>query len=330
MDDDQSWECQGRNELGQFGNGTCNDTDDDGRFGRIVDGVIGNLPATLRSRWDGMLSRGLAERTADLLGRLSKSSGLDAATFRERFLPDTVGEIAAVRIQAAARAAVAAGTPDGMRNAGAALADAVQAVGLDGWSRFVAGVENKSVDLASSTAVAQSQRSPDPVKDAIYPDYSIEELGVIVMADIAAGATAAARTAARIALGAVIRHITPGPKPPETPNVPPNSTAKAPSGATPPNKFTMPRDRQERMLELHRPGAKVATKSEFPAGWSDERISSSVEDVANDTDSITVFQKDGRQLKIGRRDGVDIQVVIGRDGHTIVSAYPTNSSRIGP
>jgi hypothetical protein len=108
-----------------------------------VYGVIGNLPAALRLRWDGMLSRGLAGRTIDVLRELGDASGLGADAFRER-LPDTVGNIAAGRIQAAALAAVTAHTAGDERAASTALADAVQAVGLDGWSRFVAGVEQRT------------------------------------------------------------------------------------------------------------------------------------------------------------------------------------------
>jgi hypothetical protein len=117
-----------------------------------VFGVIGNLPAALRSRWDGMLSRGLAGRTADVLRGLSDASGLDSANFGE-LLPDTVGSIAAGRIQAAARAAAGARTPDDERAASTALADAVQAVGLDNWSRFTAGVEARTADAGGSGIV---------------------------------------------------------------------------------------------------------------------------------------------------------------------------------
>jgi hypothetical protein len=144
MSGQQSWQCQGRQQHGWFGSGTCASHgaigSDDGRFLRIVFGVIGNLPAASRSRWDGRLSRGLPGRTANVLSQLSDASGLDAGRFAV-LLPDTVGSVAAGRIQAAARAAAAARTPDDERAAGVALAGAVQAVGFDNWSRFVSVVE---------------------------------------------------------------------------------------------------------------------------------------------------------------------------------------------
>ncbi len=82
-----SWEEQGRQQHGWFGHGTSGKADD-GRYGRIVYGVIGNLPAAVRSRWDGMMSRGMAGRTTDVLRGLSDASGLDAAKFAD-LLPDS-------------------------------------------------------------------------------------------------------------------------------------------------------------------------------------------------------------------------------------------------
>jgi hypothetical protein len=62
MSGQQSWRCQGRQQHGWFGTGTCASYGaiggDDGRFRRIVFGVIGNLPAALRSRWEGCCREG--------------------------------------------------------------------------------------------------------------------------------------------------------------------------------------------------------------------------------------------------------------------------------
>lgn len=77
----------------------------------------------------------------------------------------------------------------------------------------------------------------------------------------------------------------------------------------------------------HRPGRGVPGKSEFPAGWSDERIIAAIEDVANDPAARRRVEADGRTVVTGRRDGVDIRVVVERDGRTIVTGYPTNTPR---
>lgn len=77
----------------------------------------------------------------------------------------------------------------------------------------------------------------------------------------------------------------------------------------------------------HRPGRGIPGKSEFPAGWSDDRIIAAIEDVANDPASRRRVEADNRTVVTGRRDGVDIRVVVERDGRTIVTGYPTNVPR---
>ena len=52
-----------------------------------------------------------------------------------------------------------------------------------------------------------------------------------------------------------------------------------------------------------------------------------IEDVANDPNSARRLEADGRTVATGRRDGVAIRVVVERDGHSIVTGYPTNTPR---
>jgi hypothetical protein len=161
-----SSEDQGRQYHGWFGHGTSGKADD-ARFGRIVYGAIGYLPAALRARWDGMLSRGPARRVVDVLRGVSEASGLSPSRFGA-LLPDTVGAIAADRLQAAGRAAASARTLDDERAASTALADAVQAVGFDNWSRFVANVdrafEQRSADANTIRTAAAGE--PDPENES--------------------------------------------------------------------------------------------------------------------------------------------------------------------
>lgn len=77
----------------------------------------------------------------------------------------------------------------------------------------------------------------------------------------------------------------------------------------------------------HRPGRGIPGKSEFPRGWSDDAIVAAIEDVANDPDSARRLEADGRTVATGRRNGVDIRVVVERDGRSIVTGYPTNTPR---
>lgn len=76
----------------------------------------------------------------------------------------------------------------------------------------------------------------------------------------------------------------------------------------------------------HRPGTGIPGKTEFPPGWSDDRIIDAVEDVARDPGSKRRKGSRGRTMAEGRRDGVDIRVVIEADGR-IVTGYPVNTPR---
>ncbi len=77
----------------------------------------------------------------------------------------------------------------------------------------------------------------------------------------------------------------------------------------------------------HRPGQNVPGKSEFPPGWSDERIVDTIKDVANDPASSRKTRPDGRTEVTGQRDGIDIVVIIDKDKKTVVTGYPTNNPR---
>jgi hypothetical protein len=77
----------------------------------------------------------------------------------------------------------------------------------------------------------------------------------------------------------------------------------------------------------HRPGTGIPHKSEFPRGWSDNKIIEAIEDVANDPASARRVGADGRTVVTGQRQGVDLRVVIERDGRSIITGYPTNTPR---
>lgn len=72
----------------------------------------------------------------------------------------------------------------------------------------------------------------------------------------------------------------------------------------------------------HRGGTSFPGKSEFPVGWSDEKIMHQISDVATDPHSIVRPGRGGDIFVQGTRDGVDIEVLI-RNGQ-IWTGYPTN------
>lgn len=75
----------------------------------------------------------------------------------------------------------------------------------------------------------------------------------------------------------------------------------------------------------HRFGTGRPGKTEFPRGWSDDKIIKAVESVANDPALSSHLRRDRREEVRGTRDGIDILVVIERGGMEIVTAYPTNT-----
>lgn len=73
-------------------------------------------------------------------------------------------------------------------------------------------------------------------------------------------------------------------------------------------------------------GLKIKNKSEFPQGWSGNKIMHVISDIATDPHSSFIAGRHGRMVVNGTREGIDIQVILGRDGN-IVTGYPTNTGR---
>jgi hypothetical protein len=79
----------------------------------------------------------------------------------------------------------------------------------------------------------------------------------------------------------------------------------------------------------HRPGTGFPNKSEFPAGWSDDKIMHSISDIATDPSLIwRAGNNPGDFFVNGTRDGIDIEVLIRNN--QIWTGYPTNVIRNAP
>jgi hypothetical protein len=76
----------------------------------------------------------------------------------------------------------------------------------------------------------------------------------------------------------------------------------------------------------HRPGTGHPGKSEFPTGWSDDRIMHEISDIATDPSLTSTVGRGGRTVTNGTRDGIDIRVIQEGNGD-IVSGFPTNMQR---
>ena len=142
MDGQATWQCQGRQYHGWFGDGTCADgalppdraaeAAKEAAIRRIlaaVYGAVGALPAGQRRRWEGWLQRGGASVLSKVPDAWS-ALPLGRGEFRSRFLPDESGE----RVEAAAHDLADAVRAEAA-GANGRLADLVLTVGLDRWPR---------------------------------------------------------------------------------------------------------------------------------------------------------------------------------------------------
>lgn len=146
----QTWECQGRQYHGWFGDGTCADgalwpdrAEDVAKAAAIrrilavVYGAVGALPAERRRRWEGWLQRGGAAVLSKALDAWS-AIRLHRGEFQSRFLPDGSGE----RVDTAAHDPADA-IRAGEAGASGRLAELIPAVGRDRCSRFISDVWQK-------------------------------------------------------------------------------------------------------------------------------------------------------------------------------------------
>lgn len=103
--------------------------------------------------------------------------------------------------------------------------------------------------------------------------------------------------------------------------------------AVSPSEVDLPADRRTHILDGdpsdgggHRPGTGHPDKTEFPAAWSDDRITDAVLSVARNPDQPPERQDWNERWQLGgTRDGVSIVAIVEPDG-TICTAWPLDGS----
>ena len=239
--------------------------------------------------------------------------------FREQLLAPHTSDETADQLRSAAKAIVEGRTHGQLGAAGEALAASAFRIGPDAWPSFLRDSRLRAID-----AVAAG-RIPGVIKaSATGMDTAV-----------AGGA---------LLLGLLYLLMRPSPaflppvgQPMMTEQSPPSKQEeKKPTSATPelakPGEAVLSEDRRRYILDGddkdgggHGPGREMPTKSVFPSDWSDEKAIEAIIDVANDPTSVRMPANGGRTIVRGNRDGVEIEVIIGRDGRAIVTAYPTNT-----
>ncbi len=137
-----SWQDQGRQEHGWFGNGTSagGGAPDDlvERVGVIAHSVIEHLPRAGRGRAAAAFDDRALSRLRPLIEAWGRAESMSRDAFRQSFLDPGTSDMTVDALRDAARLTTLAKTDDERLAAGAALADAMQRVGLHRWARFLA------------------------------------------------------------------------------------------------------------------------------------------------------------------------------------------------
>ena len=333
----EHWRYQGRQYHQWFGHGTAPREEKEARpakpgslfdplsVGQRIDyltgSVIAHSPRDERSRWEARLSGASRDSLKTAVAVSYGASGMSQDGFRQKLLDPSTADETVDQLRRAAKGVVDARTHAELTVAGESLARAAQTVGVDRWPRFLGDAERRGVAAVSDEAI------PGVVKaSAAGTDMTAGAVGlrlVLLLLALKNQGASPARPAAPS-------------KPSIVRQAPPEKDAGGPRNAAPenlakPGDATLAEDRGKYILDGngrggggHGPGRATPDKSTFPSDWSDEKTIEAIKDIANDPASIRTPADGGRTSVEGTRDGVNIRVIIGRDGKAIVTAYPTN------
>jgi len=231
------WEDQGRQYHMWFGHGTgSNKRQSSSVVGQstadrvlaLAYGALASLPAAKRGQAEAQYHNGILPRLKEALTAWLGATALNQASFASRLFGRSADDSVVRSLHSAALRAATATSHDDLREAAGKVADAMEAVGIQQWPRFVADAQERARDPATQAAIEQSRRPPAPGRDAIRPVYPLETLAGIGAAGLIGGAGAALRSAG----GAALRHIlTEKSQPPmgrSVPNVAEGATAEKP------------------------------------------------------------------------------------------------------
>lgn len=216
------WQYQGRQEHGWFGHGTAPDRADyatynqsvvrasiEDRVSGLVHGAIGALPASLRGRIESQYQHETLPRLKEALAAWIRGARLEPDVFASRFLGRAGDDPVARDLHSAAGLAATATSHADRAKAAYTLADAIEAVGVDGWPRFVADAAERARDPATQAAIQASSQPPPHAPDAIRPVYPLEwAIGAAT-----GGLIGGPGTAARMLGGAIVRGVGPASRP---------------------------------------------------------------------------------------------------------------------
>jgi hypothetical protein len=127
------------------------------RLRAVVHGAIAALPRKLRPRVESQFQAGTVEKLTEAMAAWIDGSKMDAASFAHHFFDRAADDRAMVSLRAAALETVDAETRPQLSAASGHLATAIQAIGVDGWPRFVADAVKRAHDKATLAAIQKSR-----------------------------------------------------------------------------------------------------------------------------------------------------------------------------
>ena len=212
------WQDQGRQYHMWFGHGTAADksaktTPDASVVGQstadrvlaLAYGALASLPTAHRRQAKAQYDNGTLPRLKEAMTAWLRSTKLDQATFASRLFGRSADASIVRSLHSVALGAATATSHDDLREAAGKVAEAMKAVGIQQWPRFVADAQERARDPATQAAIEKSRQLPNPARDAIRPVYPLEAIAGIGAAAIVKGAVAAARALA----GAGLRRALP-------------------------------------------------------------------------------------------------------------------------
>ena len=343
-----SWETQGRQGHGWFGHGTAPDEKkgaDPAESGSLFDplsvgqrvdyasgSVVAHSPRDQRSQWGARIGGANRESLKTALAVWYGASKLDRDTFRQRLLDPNTNDDTVDRLRSAAKGIVEAQTYAQLNAASEDLATAAQTIGVDRWPRFLGDAERRGVAAVSDGAI------PGVVKaSATGMDMGIglgAGLGLVLLIPFLKTLNSGL---ARPSITPTMPSNVPQEKPKDdksgsTQAAPPTTPEKEPDDLAQPGDATLAEDQHKYILDGngrggggHGPGRTTPGKSTFPSDWSDEKTIEAIKEVANDPTSVREPADGGRTAVTGTRDGMKIEVIIGRDRKAIITAYPVEA-----
>ncbi len=338
MADNNSWVFQGRQYHQWFGHGTAPSNGRERaappvgslfdvlsvkqRIDYVAASLIGHADRKDRRRWESSLSQSGQDQLGTVVAAWYGARSLGRDAFREQLLDAYTSDETVNLLRSAVRSIVDARTHNELGTAGAELASAVKKVGVERWPRYLADAERRAMAAVSSGTVPGIIKASAAGTDTGQV-VVLGGLALLLYALISRNSTPS-RPAATPSRPTTVQQSAPEKGKGDKADAPPAELAK-------PGDATLADDRRKHILDGdgngrggHGPGRGTPGKSEFPSEWSDEKTAEAIKDVANDPTSTRRLKESGRTLVNGTRDGVDIEVIIGRDGKAIVIAYPTN------